>query len=113
MSPGWPSTYDVRLVSSTGGPRREWGDDAPELELGKPPDERPKLFGLARALRQARCALFDLVLGNVHLERGVELGLEEGEEEVEEVDAHCPPQAVVSSLVAGGCEQERGTDARR
>lgn len=71
------------------------------MELGKTADEGAELSILHVAVRpsvapsdprrvarrQSRCALFDVILRDVGCEGGVELGLEEGEEEVEEVDS--------------------------
>jgi len=55
----------------------------PELELGEPPDEGSKLVVLFRGQRGA-FTIFDTF---VLRQTGVELGLEECKEEVEEVDA--------------------------
>ena len=56
----------------------------PELELGQPPDEWSELLILLRGQRAASVAVFEpLVLR----ERGVEFRLQEGEEEVQEVDS--------------------------
>ena len=57
----------------------------PEFELGQAPDERAEFLVLldGEGGRVGRAVFHAFVLG----EGGVELGLEEGEEEVEEVDA--------------------------
>lgn len=55
----------------------------PKLKLGQPPDERTELFVLLGRER-ARPAGLELV---VLFERGVKFGGQEGEEEVEKVDA--------------------------
>lgn len=74
--------------------------NAPEVELGQTTDEWAELAILHIAVRpsippsnprratrrQPRRALLDVVLRNVGREGRVEFGLEEGEEEVEEVD---------------------------
>jgi hypothetical protein len=55
----------------------------PELELGQPADERPELL----VLLGGECA--DRAVLHVIVERlvgRVELGLEEGEEEIEQID---------------------------
>lgn len=62
---------------------------APELELWQPADEGAELAVVDVALTRGepRCALFCVRLCEVGLERRVEFGRQEGEEEVEEVDA--------------------------
>ena len=61
------------------GPRRR----VPELELRQPPHERAELVVLLRRQPARRAVLHALVL----LERRIELGRDEGEEDVEQVDA--------------------------
>ncbi len=56
----------------------------PELELGQAADERPELLVLLGRQRAGRPVLHLIVHQFV---RRVELGLQKGEEEVEEVDA--------------------------
>ena len=64
---------------------------APELPLGQAADERPELVVLGRGQgrRVALSALLELVCEQVFLQRRVEAGLEEREEEVEDVDRVC------------------------
>jgi len=59
------------------------GGRVPELELWQPADKRPELLVLFCG-ESARVAVFHSF---VLFERGVEFGGEEGEEEIEEVDA--------------------------
>lgn len=54
----------------------------PELELGQPPNKRPELLVLFR--RQRRLSVLQPF---VLCQAGVELGLEKGEEQIQEVDA--------------------------
>lgn len=55
----------------------------PKLELGQPPDERTELLVLLGRERARPAGLEFVVL----FERGVKFGGQEGEEEVEKVDA--------------------------
>lgn len=57
----------------------------PELELWQASNERPELIVLA--LRQRRGATFEAIVGVGGSNRGIEFRGEEGEEEVEEVNA--------------------------
>lgn len=90
------ATSVARVADSLAGPqlaRAYLGEDncqgcAPELPLWQPPHKWPELVvarGRQRRLRLLS-ALFDLVREEVVLQRGVKFGLEEGEEQVEEVD---------------------------
>ena len=62
--------------------------NAPKVPLGQPPHERPELVvSLGGQHWLSLPAFFDLVRHKVRFERGVEFGLEEGEEEIQQVDA--------------------------
>jgi len=79
----WPEDRDVEEAEP--GAHKANGDSpgggVPKLEFWKASDERPELLIL---LRWQVCAILQsLVLG----ERGVEFRLQEGKEEVEQVDA--------------------------
>lgn len=78
----------------------------PEFELGKSPYERPELIILLRRQWCRRLAVFEsFVLGQA----GVKLRLQEGEEEVQEVD----PQRVrddVPTLGDDNAEKEGGEE---
>ena len=78
------SAHTPRLGDRLG---RKGKGDAPELPFGEAADERAELV-VARGGegRRGLAALFNLVGEKVFLEGGVEAGLEEGKEEVEEVD---------------------------
>lgn len=90
------------------GPRAR----VPELELRKTPDEGPELLVLSR--RQSACGA--VLHAFVLFDGGVEFGLEEGEEEVEEVDCQGVAYCVVSgdqlSSRNGWCGGERGGSYR-
>jgi len=61
--------------------------DAPELPFRETPDKRPKLVIALRGKRTGHvAAFFNLVCEEVVLDGRVKLGLEEGEEEVEQVN---------------------------
>lgn len=59
------------------------GSRVPKLELGQPADKRPELLVLLGRQAARIAVLHALIL----LERGVEFGRQEGEEEVQQVDA--------------------------
>lgn len=62
------------------------GGRVPELEFGKTADEGPELVVRFAGKAGAGIAVFEtLILG----EGGVEFGSQEGEEQVQEVDAEC------------------------
>lgn len=86
------------------------------MPLWQATDERPELVvALGREGAHFLPAALDLVREEVILQRGVELGLEEGEEEVEDVYCVCVCISVVKKVF--GCERVCGyvqqTAARR
>ena len=78
------SAHTPRLGDRLG---RKGKGDAPELPFGEAADERAELVVAGGGKgRGGLAALFNFVCKEVFLEGRVEAGLEEGEEEVEEVD---------------------------
>ena len=79
----WPEHWYVEQLEK----RAEEGDGGglgggvPELELGQPPDERPKLL-ILRGWQRRSLLLLPLVLSHGR----VNLGREEGKQEVEVID---------------------------
>lgn len=80
----------------------------PELELGQPADEGPELLVLLGRERADRAVLHLVVDGLVGR---VELGLQEGEEEVEQVDAERVCDDVPAARREDADEEEEEGDA--
>ena len=79
------------------------GRAVPELELGQPADERAELLVLL-GRQTARRPIFHLAV--YRIVGRVELGRQEGEEHVKEVDpervGHCSPLAIKALTIACG-----------